>query len=79
MFINIVILLDRDRSSGLLSFVSALLLSILTPLLTNFSSVPLSYFSPAVPLSECLGKHSCMNSLFPIAMLNGTFLFREAK
>ena len=26
---------------------------------------------------ECLGKHSCMSSPFPIAILNGTFIFRQ--
>ena len=26
----------------------------------------------AVPIHECLGKHSCMSSTFPIAILNGT-------
>ena len=28
---------------------------------------------------ECLGKHSCMSSPLPIAILNGTFFFHEAK
>ena len=27
----------------------------------------------------CLGKHSCMSSPFPIAILNGTFFFRSVK
>ena len=56
----------------------ALLFSILTPLLPS-SFVSLSYFILAVPTRECLGKHPCMRSPCPIAMLNGTFLFREAK
>ena len=42
------------------------------------SSVSLSYFILAVSFHECLGKHSCMSS-FPIAILNGTFFFRELK
>ena len=41
------------------------------------SSVPLSYFNLAVPMRGCLGKHSCMSSPFPIAILslNGLSLF----
>ena len=39
------------------------------------SSVTLSYFILAVPMCECLGKHSCMSSSFPIAILNGTTCF----
>ena len=35
----------------------------------------LSYLSLAVPMRNCFGKHSCMSSLFPIAILNGTFFF----
>ena len=64
---------------GLLLFVPALLLSTLTPLFLPSSSVSLSYFVLAVSMRECLGKHSCMSSPCPIAILNGTFLFREAK
>ena len=60
-------------------FMSALLLSILTPLFLPSSSVSLPYFVLAVPMRECLEKHSCMSSPCPIAILNGTFLFREAK
>ena len=45
-----------------------------TFLLTS-SSVSLSYFVLAVPMRECLGKHSCMSSQFPIAILNGTCIF----
>ena len=40
------------------------------------SSVFLSYFILAVPMHECLGKHSCMRLPFPIAILNGNFFFR---
>ena len=57
----------------------ALLFSILTPLFLPSSSVSLSYFSLAVPMRKCLGKHSCMSSPFPIAILNGTFFFRSVK
>ena len=72
MFINIVFWLGSDRPSGLLLFVLAVLFSILTPLSCPSSSVSLSYFILAVPMLECLGKHSCMSSQFPIAILNGT-------
>ena len=51
------------------------LFSILTPLLLPSSSVSLSYFILTVPMRECLGKHSCMSSPFPIAILNGTSFF----
>ena len=60
-------------------FVPALLLSILTPLILHSSSVSLSYFILAVPMSECLGKHSCMSSQFLMAVLNGNFFFRSLK
>ena len=69
------ILRGSDRLSGLLSFVPALLFSILTPLFCSSSSVPLSYFSLAVPMRECLGKYSFVSSPFPIAILNGTSSF----
>ena len=38
-------------------------------------SVTLSYFNLAVP--KCFGKHLCMSSIFPIAMLNGICFFRQ--
>ena len=53
----------------------AVLFSILTPLFCPSSSVSSSYFIFAVPMRECLGKHSCMSSQFPIAILNGTSSF----
>ena len=40
-------------------------------------SVSLSYFILAVPMPECLGKHSCMSFTFPIAILNGNCFFRQ--
>ena len=55
------------RPSGLLSFVPALLLSILTPLFLSSSFVSLSYFILTVPIRECLGKHSCTSSQFPVS------------
>ena len=63
MFIIIVFWLGSDRPPGLLFFVPTLLLSILTPLFLPSSS--LSYFIPAIPMSEPLGKHSCMSTPFP--------------
>ena len=57
-------------------FVTALLLSMLTHLFLS-SSLSLSYFILAVPMRKCLGKHSCMRSQFPIAILNGTCFFRQ--
>ena len=75
MFIIIVFRLGCDRPSGLILFVPAILFSILTPLFCLSSSVSLSYFILAVPMRECLGKHSCMSSQFPIAILNGTYSF----
>ena len=57
----------------------ALLLSTLMPLFLSSSSVSLSYFILIVPMDECLGKHSCKSSPFPIATLNGTFFFCSVK
>ena len=76
MFINIVFWLGSDRLSGFLSFGPAVLFFILTPLFLPSSSVSLSYyFIIAVNMRECLGKHSCMSSPFPTAILNGTSFF----
>ena len=75
MFVIIVFRLGCDRPSGLLLFVPAVLFSILVPLFCVSSSVSLSYFILAVPMRECLGKHSCMSSQFPIAILNGPSSF----
>ena len=60
-------------------FVPALLLSIFMTLFLHPLSVSLSYFILAVPLRMCLGKHSCMNSPFPIAILNSTLFFCSVK
>ena len=75
MFIIFVFWLGCDRPSGLLFFMLILLLSILTHLSLPSSSISLSYFILAVPMRECLEKHSCISSPFPIVILNGTFLF----
>ena len=70
----------RDDSTrwltGLLSFVSAVLLSTFILLVLPSSSVSLSNFYLAVPMRGCLGKHSCMSSPFPITILNGTCSLR---
>ena len=71
-FIIIIFWLGCDRPSGLLLFVPAVLFFILTPLFCVSSSVSLTYVIQAVLMRECLGKHSCMSSQFPIAKLNGT-------
>ena len=71
MFIIIVFWFGSDRPSGLLFFVSALLLSLLKPLFLPSSSVALSYFILDVPMRECLRKRSCMSPPFPIGVLNG--------
>ena len=57
----------------------ALLLSILAPLFLPSSFVSLSYFILAVPMHECFGKHSCVSSPWPIAILNGTFFFSRGE
>ena len=75
MFIINVFWVGSDRPSGLLFFVPALHLSMLTPLFLPSSSVSLSYFILAVPARQCLGKQSRMSSLFPVAILHGTFFF----
>ena len=64
-----------DRPSGLLPFVPALLLSILTPLFLASSSVSLPYLIHAVLRCECLGKHSCMSYPCPIVILKGSSFF----
>ena len=43
------------------------------------SSVSLFYFVLAVPMRECLGKHSCMSSPCPLDILNGAFLFSRGE
>ena len=71
LFIIIVFWLGCDRPSGLF-IVPVVLFSILTPLFCPSASVSLSYFILAVPMRECLGKHSCTSSPFSMAILNGT-------
>ena len=73
MYFDQVLIGRRD-----LSFVPSLLLSILTRLFLPSSSVSSCYLIIAVPMRECLGKHSWMSSPFPIAILNGyTFLIAK--
>ena len=65
MFIIIIFWLGSSRPSGLIFFVPSLLLSTLAPLFLPSSSVSLSYFIPAAPMRECLGRHLCLSSPFP--------------
>ena len=54
------------------------LLSILLPLFLPSSSVSLSYFIRAVPMRECLGKHSCASVWGnTVARVFGETLLRE--
>ena len=39
----------------------------------------LLHFVVAFPMRKCSGKHSCVSSTIPIAMLNGPMYFRDAK
>ena len=59
-----------------IGYMPILLLFMLTSLFLPSSSASLCYFIIAVPMLECLGKHSFMRSTFPIAMM---FFFHEAK
>ena len=56
-------------------FFRACFASFYTHALLPSSSVSLSHFVLAVHVLKCLGKHSCMSSPFPIAILNGTCFF----
>ena len=62
--------------TGLLFLVSTGLLSTFILLFLLSFSVSLSNFYLAAPMCGCLGKHSCMSSPFPIAILNGTCSLR---
>ena len=62
--------------TGLLSFVSVVLLSTFILLFLLSSSVSLSNSYLAVPMRGCLGKHLCMSSPFSIAILNETCFLR---
>ena len=55
------------------------LLSTFILLFLPSSSVSLSNFYLAVPMRGCVGKHSCMSSPFPIAILNGTCFLRALR
>ena len=56
-------------------FVPVLLLSILTTLF--LPSLSASYFVLAVPMLECLGKHTGMSSQFPIDRLMVLYFFAK--
>ena len=75
MFVIIVFYLGTDRSLELLFFrVGGNSFNPHASLLASLS-VSLSHFILAVPMRECLGKHSCMSSTFPAAKLNDTNIF----
>ena len=74
IFIIIVFWLICDTPSGLLSFMPTLFFSTLMSLFLPSSSVSISYFILAVPMHECLGKHSRMSSPFLMPILNGNLL-----
>ena len=69
----IVFSLDSDKLEGLFLFRASFTFFCIRLFLSS-SSVPLSYFSLAVPMRQCLGKHSCRSS-FRIAILIGTSFF----
>ena len=74
IFIIIVFYLVSDRLPGLLFFRAHVtsfdtLVSLLTFLCL------FSYFILALPMRECLWKHSYISSTVPIAMLNSTCFF----
>ena len=73
--INIIFCLGRDRPSGHPFFVPTLLLSILKPLFLPTSSVSLSYFILAIPMHECLRKHSFMSSPISYSHTEWNLLF----
>ena len=67
---------EQVRSTGLHTFfVPAVLLSkcLFIRLFIPSSSVSLSYFILAVPMRKCSGEHSCLSSIFHVALLNDTF------
>ena len=57
------------KAKGLIFFVPSVLY-MFTLLLCFFV-----IFRSSVIMQKCLGKHSCMSSPFPIAILNGTCFF----
>ena len=64
--------------SGLLFFMPALLLSILTPLFLPSSTLSLSYFVLAVPC-ESVWENSCMSSHVLYSNTEWDLFFREAR
>ena len=74
MFIIISFWLGSGRLD-LFTFVPALLLSMSRLSSYLIRLFLLSYFIRAVPIRECLGKHSCMSFTFSIAILNCTCFF----
>ena len=81
MCLNILFWLSSDRLSGFFTSFHAhgtlYLLRVFHYLIYYYYYYYL--FILAVQMRECLGKHSCMSSPFPIAILNDTFIFRETR
>ena len=76
MFIILFFSLGNDKFRDFF-FACCTCFHIFTPLFLP-SSISLYYFILAVPMRECLVKHSCMSSTFPIAILNGTCFFPDS-
>ena len=76
MVVIIVFRLECDRPSGLLLFVPAVLFpySSLSSVCLRLSHCLISFLLSHC-MRECLGKHSCTSSPFPIVVLNGTSFF----
>ena len=66
---------NYSQASGLLFFVSTLLLSIFTLFFLPSSSVSLSYFNLAVPMLKCSRAHMRMSTTFPVDELSRIFFF----
>ena len=48
-------------------------------LLIFFVGFFILFHSCCIPMRKCLGKHSCVSSPFPLAILNGTLFSRSVK
>ena len=70
MFVIVVFWYGSDRPSGLLIYLARC--TSFHILILSARLLFLCYFILAVPMRECLGKHSCMSSAFLIAIQNGT-------
>ena len=80
MFIIIVFWLGIERPSGVgISFFRTRFTSFQDHCsLLNVFFCFFALFRSCCSMHECLGKHSCMRSSFPVAILNGTCLFSDS-